>query len=171
MGNLWKVAPLVGVLFLFQALSLAGLPPLSGFWGKYMIVVVGFGLKNPVAYVLVACSILAGIWTLVSMLKIWLTSFWRVTDAVPVAINTIRWKLMTAVVVLMTFVSLTIGLGANMYMGIAERAATMAMDQAGYVERVLGIGVAESQDQIEYSVQRTAYSENWSTNYELRTTN
>jgi formate hydrogenlyase subunit 3/multisubunit Na+/H+ antiporter MnhD subunit len=54
MGHLWKQMPWLGVLFLFQALSLAGIPPLSGFWGKYLIVTSGL---EKGAFVLVAGSI------------------------------------------------------------------------------------------------------------------
>jgi hypothetical protein len=37
-GGLYKTAPLLGVLFLIPAFSLAGFPPLSGFWAKYVLV-------------------------------------------------------------------------------------------------------------------------------------
>lgn len=153
MGHLWRVAPIVGIVFLIQALSLAGLPPLSGFWGKYMIVLTGIKMANPVAYILVACSILAGVWTLVSMLKIWLSSFWKNPEDVPAHVANKRWKRMTAVVVGMVMVSLSIGLGANFYMGVAEKAAQMALDQEGYIEKVLGERTA-------YNVQRTVLTQN-----------
>jgi multicomponent Na+:H+ antiporter subunit D len=65
MGNLWKHTPWLGVLFLIQALSLAGLPPLSGFWGKYVILVVGVEQRE---FVLVAAAIVASVLTLFSSL-------------------------------------------------------------------------------------------------------
>ena len=37
-GGLYKSAPLLAVLFLIPAFSLAGFPPLSGFWAKYLLV-------------------------------------------------------------------------------------------------------------------------------------
>ena len=74
-------------------MSLAGLPPLSGFWGKYMIVQEGLRQEE---WVLVAMSLVASVLTLMSMLKIWLGAFWRGEPAMP-----LRWdgaaKRMTAV--------------------------------------------------------------------------
>jgi multicomponent Na+:H+ antiporter subunit D len=135
MGNLWKRTPWLGVLFLFQALSLAGLPPLSGFWGKYLIVVAGFQQQQ---YGLVLVSILAGILTLFSMLKIWNGSFWNQSDTVPVRIHDRRWVGMTAVVAGLTCISLAIGLGAEAFVQIAAQAAERMLDQQGYAKTVLG---------------------------------
>jgi multicomponent Na+:H+ antiporter subunit D len=134
MGHLWKVAPIVGILFLFQALSLAGLPPLSGFWGKYLIVLVGLEQKQ---YIFVVVSIIASILTLVSMLKIWFGAFWQEPKETQLNLSDNRWKRMTAVVVVMTAVSLSIGFGSEIYFRIAEKAANMALNQTAYIQAVL----------------------------------
>lgn len=133
MGNLWKHTPWLGVLFLFQALSLAGLPPLSGFWGKYLIVVVGVEQHQ---YWLVGASLLASILTLFSMLKIWNGAFWAPSDA-PVEKAGRRWQGMTAVVAGLTCISLAIGLGAEAVVQIATQAAEHVLDQQGYAQTVL----------------------------------
>jgi multicomponent Na+:H+ antiporter subunit D len=36
-GGLYAARPWLGVLFLVPALSLVGIPPLSGFWAKLMV--------------------------------------------------------------------------------------------------------------------------------------
>jgi len=135
MGNLWRRTPWLGVLFLFQALSLAGIPPLSGFWGKYLIVVVGLQQGQ---YWLVVASIVASILTLFSMLKIWNASFWAESAAVPVRTEDWRWRGMTAVVAGLAAVSLAVGLGAEAFVQIAIQAAEQLRDQAGYAQVVLG---------------------------------
>lgn len=134
MGNLWKQTPWLGLLFLFQALSLAGIPPLSGFWGKYLIVVVGLQERE---YWLVGASILASILTLFSMLKIWNGAFWTVSNSVPLRTGDRRWVGMTTVVAGLTVVSLVIGFGAEGVLRIAMQAAERLCDQQGYAREVL----------------------------------
>ncbi|HOY56757.1 MAG TPA: proton-conducting transporter membrane subunit [Verrucomicrobiota bacterium] len=135
MGNLWKRAPWLGALFLCQALSLAGLPPLSGFWGKYLIVVAGLEQGQ---YALVAVCILASILTLFSMVKIWNGAFWTGSDRVPVRTSDRRWRAMTAVVAGLACVSLAIGLGADGVVRIALEAAERLLDQHAYADAALG---------------------------------
>lgn len=134
MGNLWKHAPWLGVLFLFQALSLAGLPPLSGFWGKYVILVVAV---EKAEFWLAAASIIASILTLFSMLKIWNAAFWNAKEHVAVRKQDRRWIPMTAVIAGLTLISVAIGVGAEGFMQIALRAADQALDQERYASIVL----------------------------------
>jgi multicomponent Na+:H+ antiporter subunit D len=133
MGNLWKTTPWLGALFLVQALSLAGVPPLSGFWGKYLILVAGLQLGQ---YLLVAAAILASVLTLFSMLKIWNGAFWRVSDRVPVRIEDRRWIPMSLVVGVLAAISLSIGLFAEPFLQMAEAAAARALDQEAYFQAV-----------------------------------
>lgn len=133
MGNLWQHAPWLGVLFLFQALSLAGLPPLSGFWGKYLILVVGFEQRE---YWLVAAAILASILTLFSMLKIWNGAFWNSDPHRKVFLTDSRWVKMTWIIAGLTVVSVGIGVGAESVLQLATKAAERVLDQDGYAAAV-----------------------------------
>jgi multicomponent Na+:H+ antiporter subunit D len=137
MGHLWRVTPWVGIVFLVQALSLAGIPPLSGFWGKYVIIVEGLRQGE---YWLIAASLVASILTLFSMLKIWLAAFWAEPAGVSVRTDDRRWKPLSWVVGGMAALSVCIGLGAEGVMQLALRAAESALDQQGYVRLVLGAG-------------------------------
>jgi multicomponent Na+:H+ antiporter subunit D len=137
MGNLWRDTPWLGVLFLLQALSLAGLPPLSGFWGKYAILVEGLRLGE---YVLVALAIVASILTLVSMLKIWNAAFWTDGADRTVLVQDRRWKQQATVTTAMVLVSLGIGLGAEGVFRVAREAASQALDQDAYARAVFAVG-------------------------------
>lgn len=132
-GGLWRAAPWLGIAFVLQAMSLAGLPPLSGFWGKFMIIQEGFTQGE---WVLVALSLVASILTLMSMLKIWLGAFWKAAPADRPVVTTARTRLMTAVVVGMACVSLCIGFGAEKFVRIAKHAADETLDRAGYIANV-----------------------------------
>jgi Formate hydrogenlyase subunit 3/Multisubunit Na+/H+ antiporter, MnhD subunit len=134
-GGLWRAAPWLGIGFVLQAMSLAGLPPLSGFWGKFMIIQEGFTQGQ---WVLVTLSLVASILTLMSMLKIWLGAFWKPAPEDRPVVTTARTRAMSAVIVGMAAVSLCIGFGAEKFVRIAKHAATETLDRAGYVERVRG---------------------------------
>ncbi len=138
-GGLWAAAPGLSIVFLLQALSLAGIPPLSGFWGKFLIVKEGLSQGQ---WALVILSLVASILTLLSMLKIWLGAFWsKQPEGVPLRL-TPSTRRMTAAVGLLVAVSLSIGFGANYFFSIAEHAANETLDRAGYIENVRAINLA-----------------------------
>jgi multicomponent Na+:H+ antiporter subunit D len=77
-GGLYALRPALAVLFLIPALSLVGIPPLSGFWAKFVV------LEQAVAAgrtAWVAAALAVSVLTLYSMMKIWLEAFWK--DAPP----------------------------------------------------------------------------------------
>jgi multicomponent Na+:H+ antiporter subunit D len=134
-GRLWLLTPVLGVVFLLQALSLAGIPPLSGFWGKYMIIVEGIRQRE---WLLVICALVAGVLTLFSMLKIWNGAFWSSSAADGVHLGDRRWRRMTAVAGGMTLLSLGIGFGAEYFLDIAHEAARQLLDRPAYIRFMLG---------------------------------
>ncbi|MEM9132473.1 MAG: proton-conducting transporter membrane subunit [Actinomycetota bacterium] len=82
-GGLAARRPLIAVLFAIPAMSLAGLPPFSGFVAK--LAVVSAGIDEASTWV-VAAALVAGALTLLSMAKIWLNVFWG-SDPDPDAIE------------------------------------------------------------------------------------
>ena len=72
-----RLEPLLAVLFLLPALSLAGIPPFSGFVAKLALVDAGIGAE---AYAVVAVSLVVSLLTLYSMSKIWANAFWGRTS-------------------------------------------------------------------------------------------
>jgi multicomponent Na+:H+ antiporter subunit D len=73
-GGLWQARPWLGVLFAIPALSLVGIPPLSGFWAKYLVLFEAIG-QGRIVWTVIA--LLVSVLTLYSMMKIWLEAFWR----------------------------------------------------------------------------------------------
>jgi multicomponent Na+:H+ antiporter subunit D len=73
-GGLSAGRPLLAVLFLLSALSLVGIPPLWGFWAKFVLVreVLLEG-----HYLWAATALGVSALTLYSMAKIWVEAFWK----------------------------------------------------------------------------------------------
>jgi multicomponent Na+:H+ antiporter subunit D len=132
-GGLWKSHPWLGLAFLFMAFSLAGLPPLSGFWAKLWILMEGLNLGF---YTLVAISLVASVLTLASMLKIWFGAFWQ-----PLAERNVPDKRvppsLVAALLLMTVVSAGVVLGVRPLWEASNAAAIELMNPALYIEPVL----------------------------------
>lgn len=74
LGGIYSERPLFSALFLLPALSLAGLPPLSGFVAKLLLVKAGLEQDQ---YAVVAAALGTGLLTLFSMTKIWSQAFFR----------------------------------------------------------------------------------------------
>jgi len=72
-GGLARRSPMLALLFMIPALSLAGLPPFSGFLAKFALIRAGL---DDGRYVIVSVAIVVSLLTLVSMIKIWVGAFW-----------------------------------------------------------------------------------------------
>ncbi|ROQ00382.1 multisubunit sodium/proton antiporter MrpD subunit [Stella humosa] len=137
LGGLWVTRPVLGLLFLVPALSLAGLPPLSGFWGKLAVIRASLEAE---AWLLAATALLVGLLTLFSMIKIWNEAFWK---AAPEGAAALPWtraeRLATlAPIVVLGGTTLAIGLWTEPFMALSIHAADSLLDRQAYIAAVLG---------------------------------
>lgn len=137
LGGLWRSKPVLALLFLVPALSLAGLPPLSGFWGK--LVVIRASLEAE-AFLLAAAALLVGLLTLYSMIKIWNEAFWKAapTVAPQPAWSASQRMAVFAPIVALCLVTLTIGLWTEPFAALSITAAEGLLDRQSYIVAVLG---------------------------------
>ena len=141
LGGLYRQAPWLTGLFAVSAFSLAGIPPLSGFWAKLILVKSSL---NQEFYVIAATALAVGLLTLFSMAKIWANAFWGEIPAQwaqPVASVSSASMPLVALYLPMCMLAgltLTIGLMAEPFMTLAERAAEQLLDPTAYIQAVLG---------------------------------
>ncbi len=137
-GGMLGTAPLMAVLFLLPALSLAGIPPFSGFVAKLALIEAGV---SSTAYVIVGVSLAVSLLTLFSMMKIWGGVFWNPPEVIPgeaPAQGRPAPALMVVPTVALVVVSLAIAVAAGPLYALSERAATDLLNPIGYVQAVLG---------------------------------
>ncbi|MAZ78102.1 MAG: Na+/H+ antiporter subunit D [Legionellaceae bacterium] len=72
MGNLYKNHPWISLCFILPALALAGVPPLSGFWGKLGL--ISASIKSH-AYISALIMIAVSLLTLWVIIQAWLKAF------------------------------------------------------------------------------------------------
>jgi multicomponent Na+:H+ antiporter subunit D len=77
LGGVLQKLPSLAILFAISAFSLTGIPPLTGFWGKYLLAKGGFSSDNSLTIVITAISLGVSLLTLFSMTKIWNEVFWK----------------------------------------------------------------------------------------------
>jgi multicomponent Na+:H+ antiporter subunit D len=142
LGGLWQPAPVLSVLFLLPALSLAGLPPLSGFWAKFALVRAGLESSQ---YVIVATALAVSVLTLFSMTKIWAEVFWKpqpANEAAVVAMQptstspNISFGLLLPLAWLAAL-TVVMGLLAEPFFALASQAAEQLLNPSGYINAVL----------------------------------
>ena len=147
LGGLYRDKPLLAALFFVPAFSLAGFPPLSGFWAKLLLIQASV---ESAEFILAGVALAVGLLTVFSMTKIWLNAFWKArpeqAGPPPSFAPRRRWLLLAPIATLAT-ITLAIGLYARPLYTLAERAATELMDPSIYVEAVLdrdGVAVTTS---------------------------
>lgn len=134
--GLRRLEPVLAVLFILPALSLAGIPPFSGFVAKLALVEAGLSTGD---YVIVAVSLAVSLLTLFSMTKIWANTFWGPdqTNDPGRTLTAPRRALMVGATASCVVLSLAIAVGSGPLYNLSERAARDLIDRSGYINEVL----------------------------------
>lgn len=77
LGSLLYTAPVIAVLYFIPALNLGGIPPLSGFLGKVMLIQAGAEDGSWLAWVLIGGAVITSLLTLYAMMNVWSKGFLR----------------------------------------------------------------------------------------------
>jgi multicomponent Na+:H+ antiporter subunit D len=120
-GGMLTRSGTLAVLFALPALSLAGIPPLSGFVGKLGLINAAIGER---AWWVVGVALVGSLLTLVSMAKIWTGVFWGEPRPEHVPVGIVRRNgLMSAATIVTVAATLAIAVAAGPVVRFAERAA------------------------------------------------
>jgi len=141
LGGLVGRAPLLAVAFMFGALSLAGMPPMSGFVAKLLLIRAAI---DEASYVVAGIVTLVGLLTLLAMLRVWNAVFWghegeatwsdEDDDGQP---RRMRFGLVAPALAL-AVLSLLLGIAAQPLVAAADTAAAVLLDPARYAATVAG---------------------------------
>ncbi|MBW2515928.1 MAG: Na+/H+ antiporter subunit D, partial [Deltaproteobacteria bacterium] len=142
LGGLYQTAPALTVIFMISAFSLAGIPPLSGFWAKLILVKASLDMSG---YIIAATALGVGLLTLFSMAKIWAAAFWGEAPETTALGAERPWKTFSLAektalylpMILLGALTLTIGLMSQPFFELATTAAEQLLSPAGYIDAVL----------------------------------
>jgi multicomponent Na+:H+ antiporter subunit D len=126
---LHRKAPLLVIFFAIPALSLAGIPPLSGFWAKLLVLQEALHLGWWISALFV---LVVGLLTLFSMSKLWSEVFQRAPEMnqAPPPLKAGSSFLMSAPLALFCLWILFLGLTPGPLVGLARIAAEQLLDHS-----------------------------------------
>jgi multicomponent Na+:H+ antiporter subunit D len=128
-GGLMRHEPLFAVLFALLALSLSGIPPLSGFWAKFLVIDAAVRSGTSWHALLALIALATGALTLYSMSMLWTQAFWQARDRTRIAPRRIPAAMLVAVA-LLAACTLGIGLGVEPVTRLARSSALHAIPLA-----------------------------------------
>lgn len=138
LGGMVRRQPLLAGLFLLSGLSLAGIPPFSGFIAKLTLVQAGVAAGTDVV---VAVSLVVSLLTLFSITKIWAGVFWGEPEDAGLQVrphpSVALPRLMVVPTVALVAISVAIAANAGSLWALSERAAAGLIDTGPYLEAVL----------------------------------
>ncbi len=139
MGGFIKSLPFLAVLFLISALGLAGIPPLSGFFAKFLLIKEVLDQRS---YLAAGIALGVSLLTLFSMLKIWAEAFWKDnpnTTNSSIVNQVIKLpKSMYFAMSLLAAATCLLGLQGHHIFTWALEAAEVLMQKEIYINAVLG---------------------------------
>lgn len=133
MGGLMKTHASLGWMYLIAAFGLAGIPPLSGFIGKLLIIKGGFEAGNTWGTVLILVS---SIIVLLSVMRIFVYAFWGEPVTLP---KQNRWSYRKEMIpaTMLVVISIVYGVGSEWLMPYMTEASDILLNPSIYIDAVL----------------------------------
>ena len=138
-GGMVRSTPFLATMFLVAALSLAGIPPLSGFVSKFALIEAGVVDDH---YPVIAVGLVVSLLTVFSMMRIWMGAFWSPPEDETTADRVIQNRaggpvMMVLPTVALVACSLAVAVAAGPLFALSERAADDLLSPASYIDAVL----------------------------------
>ncbi|RUL46938.1 Na+/H+ antiporter subunit D [Lysinibacillus antri] len=134
MGGLMKTYPALGWFYLIAALGLAGVPPLSGFVGKLLIVQGGFQADNIWSSIFILASSLV---VLLSVMRIFIYAFWGEQGQISNDVNKTTYNRLFFPTMILVFISILYGVGTEWITTLMGDAAKILVDPSIYTDAVM----------------------------------
>jgi multicomponent Na+:H+ antiporter subunit D len=138
LGGLARRTPVLSVGFFLGALTLIGIPPLSGFFGKLLVFQTAAdagAVGGQGATLALALALGGAILTVAYFSRAWNEGFWGTQSE---AVRTATYSpTLVAVVVALAAALVVVGVGFDPVLRAANAAANAAVDRGTYVENVL----------------------------------
>ncbi|ETI68776.1 Na+/H+ antiporter subunit D [Neobacillus vireti] len=138
-SGLIRLHPGLGWMFFIAALSLSGIPPLSGFLGKIFI---SEGTFKTGYFWLGGIGLITSLMVLYSIMKIFINGFWGHTDLTEEKEKGTTKGLLLPIGIL-TILTIALGLGTEGIHGYVDIAVEGLMNPSQYIEAVLGSNPAQ----------------------------
>jgi multicomponent Na+:H+ antiporter subunit D len=139
-GELVRTTPVLAAMFLISALSLVGIPPLSGFISKFALIDAGVAGSH---YAVIAVALLVSLLTLFAMIHIWGGAFWSPPEDPATASRAQLTNrgggppLMVGATALLVTLSLAVAAAAGPLYALCERTSRDLLDRDSYITQVL----------------------------------
>lgn len=143
-GGLYAASPMFAAGFLVLCLSVSGLPPTSGFWGKFILVKASLEVG---AWWLAAVILVSGLLTSIAIFRVWIFAFWR-GGPLGTRDGAEAWKAVeldagfrkhaSLALGVLVFATLALGLAPEVLISSSGEGARNLIYPVGYVESVFG---------------------------------
>ncbi|MFB6188796.1 MAG: complex I subunit 5 family protein [Halapricum sp.] len=137
LGGLTRERPFLSGAFLLGGLSLVGIPPLMGFFGKLFVfntATRAVAAGNDVGTIAAVAALIGAIFTIAYVSKAWNRAFWGSPS--PEVKRATQPTALIAIVVAMALLLVVLGVGLDPIYGAAHGAAHAAVDRQAYVRAV-----------------------------------
>lgn len=135
--GLRQLNPTLTFVYFIATMSLAGMPPFSGFISKVSLLQ---GALSSGHWAIAAVSLIVSFFTLMSMLRLWQKAFWgkltlSTTSVSPIDKPLRQWLTLTPIAILLVL-SLALGIFSDRYFRWSEIAAYQILDRDAYINAV-----------------------------------